>query len=84
MPDPEWGETVCALIQLAEGGTESEAFAQELTSFVRGRLDSYKCPRRILFRDRLPRTETGKLLKRQLRKEVPDDRMEQQPWRREA
>jgi long-chain acyl-CoA synthetase len=84
MPDPEWGETVCALIQLAEGGTESEAFAQELTSFVRGRLDSYKCPRRILFRDRLPRTDTGKLLKRQLREEVPNGRLEQQLWRREA
>jgi acyl-coenzyme A synthetase/AMP-(fatty) acid ligase len=53
-------------------------------SFVRGRLDSYKCPRRILFRDRLPRTDTGKLLKRQLREEVPDGRLEQQLWRREA
>jgi long-chain acyl-CoA synthetase len=70
IPDPEWGETVCAFIQLAPAISESDDVATDLQTFVRGRLESYKCPRRIWFRDRLPRTETGKLLKRQLRTEV--------------
>jgi acyl-coenzyme A synthetase/AMP-(fatty) acid ligase len=61
---------VCAFIQLAPTISESDDVATDLQTLVRGRLESYKCPRRIWFRDRLPRTETGKLLKRQLRTEV--------------
>lgn len=69
LPDDEWGETVCAFIQTAPGVRPSEDLADELTAFVRARLESYKSPRRIVFRDELPRTETGKLLKRQLREQ---------------
>ncbi|MGH3556353.1 MAG: AMP-binding protein [Mycobacterium sp.] len=69
-PDPEWGEKVCAFIQVAPGVVPNDALADELKALARQRLDSYKCPRSIWFRDRLPRTETGKLLKRELRDEL--------------
>lgn len=44
----------------------SEASARELLEYVRGRLAGYKCPREIVFKDRLPRTPNGKLLRRAL------------------
>jgi acyl-CoA synthetase (AMP-forming)/AMP-acid ligase II len=40
-----------------------------LQAFCRERLAGYKCPRTLEFRDELPRTATGKLLKRELRQE---------------
>jgi long-chain acyl-CoA synthetase len=70
LPDPEWGETVCAYIQLADGNAESDTLRDTLTAFAREHLDAVKCPRRMWFRDNLPRTETGKLLKRELREEM--------------
>jgi long-chain acyl-CoA synthetase len=70
LPDSEWGETVCAFVQLATDVVADEELAGELKGFVRQRLDSYKCPRTITFREHLPRTETGKLLKRELRDEL--------------
>jgi long-chain acyl-CoA synthetase len=65
-PDPEWGEKVCAYIQVVAGIAADDKLADELRAYVRQRLDSYKCPRSITFRDDLPRTETGKLVKRDL------------------
>jgi long-chain acyl-CoA synthetase len=67
VPDPEWGESVHAVIEPAEGVTPSPDLEAELMAFCRSRLASYKCPRSVEFRDELPRTETGKLLKRLLR-----------------
>jgi acyl-coenzyme A synthetase/AMP-(fatty) acid ligase len=37
---------------------------------VRQRLDSYKCPRQVWFREQLPRNEAGKLVKRELKEEL--------------
>jgi acyl-CoA synthetase (AMP-forming)/AMP-acid ligase II len=42
----------------------------ELLALCRDRLAKYKCPKRIEFRDSLPRTDAGKLYKRQLRDEL--------------
>ncbi len=69
VPDPDWGESIVAVVQPYAGvatGTELEA---ELAAFCRSRLASYKCPRRWEFRTDLPRTEAGKLYKRQVREE---------------
>jgi long-chain acyl-CoA synthetase len=70
LPDEEWGERVCAVIQPAPGVVPSEELAEELKSLVRQRLDSYKCPRSIVFRENLGRTDTGKVVKRHLREEL--------------
>jgi long-chain acyl-CoA synthetase len=69
IPDPDWGETVTALVQV-KAGVEPDANLQtELTAFCKDRLASYKVPRRWDFRDDLPRTEAGKLYKRKIRDE---------------
>jgi long-chain acyl-CoA synthetase len=69
-PDDEWGEVVVSIVALREGLSPSAELAEELLELCRTRLAHYKCPRRIEFRDRLPRRETGKLLRRVLRDEL--------------
>jgi O-succinylbenzoic acid--CoA ligase len=64
LPDAEWGQTVGAVVALEPGQT---ATADELIAFCRERLAGYKVPRRIAFRQALPRTAGGKLLRRELR-----------------
>ncbi|WP_344825148.1 class I adenylate-forming enzyme family protein [Actinocorallia longicatena] len=59
LPDPEWGQRLVAVVV---GGGEPE----ELRTWVRDRLRSSKTPDVIVFRDELPRTDTGKLLRRNL------------------
>jgi long-chain acyl-CoA synthetase len=66
-PDPEWGERVCAFVQVAPGVEAGQELAAELVAYVRERLDSYKCPRQVWFREKLPRNEAGKLVKRDLK-----------------
>lgn len=67
IPDSVWGEQIKAVIELVEGPTPSQELAAELIAYCRGRLAGFKCPRSIDFDQALPRTEAGKLLKRQLR-----------------
>jgi long-chain acyl-CoA synthetase len=69
LPDPEWGESVKAVVELSDGYAPGPELAGELIGFCRDRLAHYKCPRTVDFRDSLPRTETGKLYKRFLRDE---------------
>jgi acyl-CoA synthetase (AMP-forming)/AMP-acid ligase II len=66
IPDDEWGEKVHAVIQPKAGRTIDMA---EIEGFANERLAGYKRPRSWEFRDELPRTESGKLLKRVLRDE---------------
>jgi long-chain acyl-CoA synthetase len=67
VPDPEWGESVKAVVELVDGAGASEALAAELIAFCRDRLGRHKIPRSVDFRTDLPRTDGGKLMKRQLR-----------------
>jgi long-chain acyl-CoA synthetase len=69
LPDPEWGESVKAVVELVDGVDGSDALADELAAFCRERLARFKCPRTFEFRNELPRTEAGKLYKRLLREE---------------
>ena len=55
---------VCAQVVLREGMKADE---EELIEFVKQNLASYKKPKRIEFVDQIPRTLTGKILKRELR-----------------
>ncbi|MHB8693900.1 MAG: long-chain-fatty-acid--CoA ligase [Solirubrobacteraceae bacterium] len=64
VPDERWGETVKALIVRRPG---SSVEAEALVAFARERLAGYKLPRSIEFVHELPRTPTGKVLKRALR-----------------
>lgn len=66
IPSEEWGEQVHAVVQLKDG---ANATAEELEALCRDHLAGYKVPRSFEFRDELPRTESGKLLKRTLRDE---------------
>jgi acyl-CoA synthetase (AMP-forming)/AMP-acid ligase II len=64
VPDERWGETVKALVVLADGSSVTEP---ELIEHCRDRLAHYKCPTSIEFRTELARTATGKLQKFKLR-----------------
>lgn len=69
VPDEQWGETGCAVIVLKEGanldlGEIHEACAKSLAKF--------KWPRHVTFMDALPRNATGKVLKFELRKTIPE------------
>jgi fatty-acyl-CoA synthase len=65
VPDEKWGEVPMALVVLKPGAEASE---NELIEFCRARLAHYKCPRSVEFRESLPKTGTGKILKKDLRK----------------
>ncbi len=62
--DQRWGEVPKALVVLKPGATATEA---ELIEFSRSCLTHYKCPKSVLFLDSLPKTGTGKVLKKNLR-----------------
>src|SRR5579872_1422416 len=62
------GEIPVAFIVLREGSVASSKLEEDLCGFVAERLTPYKQPRRIHFVDALPRTPSGKILRRELRK----------------
>jgi O-succinylbenzoic acid--CoA ligase len=62
-PDDEWGERVVATVVLRDGHA---ATATELQAFAGARLARFKVPKEIGFSETLPRTASGKLLRRQL------------------
>jgi long-chain acyl-CoA synthetase len=64
VPDAYRGETVKAFVSLRPGKT---ATAEELIGFCRSQMAAYKYPRQIEFLDELPKTVSGKLLRRELR-----------------
>jgi len=62
-PDPKWGETPCAFIELKEGASAS---AEEIIEFCRARMARFKAPKSVVFGP-LPKTSTGKIQKFLLR-----------------
>ncbi len=66
VPDDYWGESVKALVVLKEGMTATE---DDVINLCRERLASYKKPKSVEFKDELPRSPTGKILKRKIREE---------------
>jgi O-succinylbenzoic acid--CoA ligase len=62
-PDVEWGERVVATVVLRDGHSVT---AGELQDFSSGRLARFKVPKEIGFSEALPRTTSGKLLRREL------------------
>ncbi|MCC5812961.1 MAG: AMP-binding protein [Ectothiorhodospiraceae bacterium] len=71
LPDEKWGEAVTAFVQLAPGHTATE---EELRDWCRPTLGGVKTPKRIEFREELPRSPVGKVLKRVIRDQYWKDR----------
>ncbi|HVZ45816.1 MAG TPA: acyl-CoA synthetase [Ramlibacter sp.] len=64
IPDEEFGESICAVIETPDGAAIG---ADDVKSYLRGRLAGYKVPRRVEFGRDLPREDSGKIFKRKLR-----------------
>ena len=64
IPSEEWGEMIHAVVVVKPGSELSE---EDIEHFSREHLASYKIPRSISFADDIPRTGSGKILKRDLR-----------------
>jgi len=64
VPDEYRGETVKAFVVLKEGESATE---EEIIAFCRERMASYRVPRIVEFRDDLPKSMVGKVLRRELR-----------------
>ncbi|MDO8985907.1 acetate--CoA ligase [Cypionkella sp.] len=67
IPDETAGEVVKAFVTLKSGFTAGEALERELRGHARKRLGPAVAPREIVFRDNLPRTRSGKIMRRLLR-----------------
>ena len=65
-PDPEMGQRVRAIVQPADPGAAGPELEEALIAHCREHLAGYKCPRTVEFTAELPRTPTGKLLRRLL------------------
>ena len=66
-PDDAAGEIPCAFVVLRDGFAASDALDKQLRDFVADRLAHHKQPREIRFVEALPRTPSGKILRRELR-----------------
>jgi acetyl-CoA synthetase len=66
-PDPVIGEVVKAFVSLKAGRQPSEELRRDLLGFARKRLGSAVAPREIDFRDSVPKTRSGKIMRRLLR-----------------
>ncbi len=67
IPDPEKGQIVKAVVELKPGFSGSDKMTEEINNFLRDYIAVYKLPRIMQYMDKLPRTPTGKLLRRLLR-----------------
>ena len=69
VPDEYRGEDVAAFVTLQPG---AEASAEEIIAFCRERLASFKAPHQVTFIDELPKTSSGKILRRTIRAEAAE------------
>jgi 2-aminobenzoate-CoA ligase len=67
VPDPEKGQITKAFVVLKPGHEGNDEFFEDLKTFLKEHIAIYKLPRAIEYRTELPRTPTGKLLRRHLR-----------------
>ena len=66
IPDERAGQAVKAFVKIKNGETVTE---EEIIAFCRDKMAGYKRPRSVEFRDELPMSTVGKILRRQLRDE---------------
>jgi fatty-acyl-CoA synthase len=71
--DEEWGQRLKAVVVKRDGATLSE---DDVKKYVKSNLAGFKVPREVEFMDELPRTSTGKVLKRELKDEQEAEKQE--------
>jgi long-chain acyl-CoA synthetase len=71
MPDPLMGEEVVAFVVLKAG---QSATAGEVITFCQTRLAKYKCPKEVRFVEALPKSPVGKILRKELRSQIGNQR----------
>ena len=69
LPDKDWGEKVTAFIVLQK---DRKIDVGELKAFLKERISAFKVPKTFLIVDELPKNTTGKILKREIRKQYVD------------
>jgi fatty-acyl-CoA synthase len=69
VPHPKWVEAVTAIVVPRKGETVTE---QDIIDVCRKNLAPFKVPKKVVFVDALPKTPTGKLLKRDMRETYRD------------
>ncbi|PEA53260.1 acetate--CoA ligase [Bacillus pseudomycoides] len=67
IPDPVRGEIIKAFIALRAGYEPSEELKEDIRQFVKKGLAAHAAPRQIEFRDKLPKTRSGKIMRRVLK-----------------
>jgi 2-aminobenzoate-CoA ligase len=72
IPDEVLGQKVVAMVELEPGHTASQDLASDIIKSCLDVLGMYKLPREVVFMDAIPRTPTGKILKKILRKDYPE------------
>ncbi len=71
-PDPIRGQIVCAVLTLRPGFSPSDALTEELQRYVKHSTAPYKYPRKIVYLDDLPKTTSGKIIRRQARERAKE------------
>ncbi|RBP93833.1 acetyl-CoA synthetase [Cytobacillus firmus] len=66
-PDPVRGEIIKAFVALRDGHEPSEELVEDIRQFVKKGLAAHAAPREIEFRDKLPKTRSGKIMRRVLK-----------------
>ncbi|WP_391368555.1 acetate--CoA ligase [Lysinibacillus sp. KU-BSD001] len=66
-PDPLRGEIIKAFIALREGMEPSEKLEEDIKEFIKRGLSAHAAPREIEFKDKLPKTRSGKIMRRVLK-----------------
>jgi len=65
--DPKWIEIVAAVVVPKKDMNVTE---KEIIAFAKDKLAGFKCPKKIVVRDKLPKNPSGKILKRELKAEL--------------
>jgi long-chain acyl-CoA synthetase len=66
-PDDDAGEVACAFVVLKDAANKNDRFENELRAFLAEHLSAYKQPKYLRFVESIPRTASGKILRRELR-----------------
>ncbi len=72
IPDEILGQKVVAMVELEPGHTPSQELANDIIKSTMDLLATYKLPREVVFLPSIPRTPTGKIIKKDLRKNYPE------------
>ena len=68
-PDPKYGELVTAVVTLKPGADKSTVTLEKMKEHCKSLIAGYKCPRKLVIKDKFPLSGAGKILKHEIRKE---------------